>query len=124
MLKIKLKNSDEYEVLTQTAVYPSGSPALRSRMEIHMAADAMGLEDFAALFGDTQQTAELHLVNTETGSDVTYKNYSLVSSVGKQRVDETDYTTGTSTSSLQLVVVLEQLTYIEQQLAALGVEIK
>ena len=122
MLKIKLKNSDEYEVLTQTAVYPSGSPALRSRMEIHMAADAMGLEDFAALFGDAQQTAELHLINTETGSDVTYKNYSLVSSVGKQRVDETDYTTGASTSSLHLVAVLEQLTYIEQQLAALGIQ--
>lgn len=124
MLKIKSKNGNEYEVLAQTAVYPSGSPDLRSRMEIHMAADAMGLEDFAALFGDAQQTAELHLINTETGSDVTYKNYSLVASVGKQRVDETDYTTGTSTSSLQLVVVLEQLTYIEQQLAALGVEIK
>lgn len=122
MLKIKLKNGDEYEVLTQTAVYPSGSPALRSRMEIHMAADAMGLEDFAALFGDAQQTAELHLVNTETGSDMTYQNYSLVSSVGKQRVDETDYTTGASTSSLHLVAVLEQLTYIEQQLAALGIQ--
>ena len=122
-LKIKLKNGNEYEVLQQTVVYPSGSPALRSRMEIHMAADAMGLEDFAALFGDAQ-TSELHLINTETGSDVTYKNYSLVASVGKQRVDETDYTTGTSTSSLQLVVVLEQLTYIEQQLAALGVQIK
>ena len=122
MLKIKLKNSDEYEVLTQTAVYPSGSPALRSRMEIHMAADAMGLEAFAALFGDGQKTAELHLVNAETGSDVTYKNYSLVSSVGKQRVDETDYTTGASTNSLHLVAVLEQLTYIEQQLAALGIQ--
>ena len=121
-LKIKLNNGDEYEALMQTAVYPSGSPALRSRMEIHMAADAMGLEAFAALFGNVQQTAELHLVNTETGSDVTYKNYSLVSSVGKQRVDETDYTTGTSTSSLHLVAVLEQLTYIEQQLAALGIQ--
>jgi len=122
MIRVKLKNSDEYEALMQTAVYPSGSPALRSRMEIHMAADAMGLEDFAALFGDTQQTAELHLVNMETGSDVAYKNYSLVSSVGKQRVDETDYTTGVSTSSLHLVAVLEQLTYIEQQLAALGIQ--
>jgi len=122
MIRIKLKNSDEYEVLTQTAIYPSGSPALRSRMEIHMAADAMGLEDFAALFGDAQQTAEMHLVNTETGSDMTYKNYSLVSSVGKQRVDETDYMTGASTSSLHLVAVLEQLTYIEQQLAALGIQ--
>lgn len=120
-LKIKFKNGNEYEVLTQTAVYPSGSPALRSRMEIHMAADAMGIEAFAALFGDAQQTAELHLVNAETGSDLTYKNYSLVSSVGKQRVDETDYTTGASTSSLHLVAVLEQLTYIEQQLAALGI---
>jgi len=121
-LKIKFKNGNEYEVLTQTAVYPSGSPALRSRMEIHMAADAMGIEAFAALFGDTRQTAELHLVNTETGSDVTYRNYSLASSVGKQRVNETDYTTGASTSSLHLVAVLEQLTYIEQQLAALGIQ--
>ena len=36
MLKVTLKNGNEYELLEDTTVYPSGSPNARSRMEIHM----------------------------------------------------------------------------------------
>ena len=35
MLKITLKNGKEYTALDSTAVYPSGNPSTRSRMEIH-----------------------------------------------------------------------------------------
>ena len=41
MLKVTLKNGNEYELLEDTTVYPSGSPNARSRMEIHMSEDAM-----------------------------------------------------------------------------------
>ena len=34
MLKITLKNGKEYTALDSTAVYPSGNPSTRSRMEI------------------------------------------------------------------------------------------
>ena len=55
--------------------------------------------------------------------DTAYSAYTLVSSVGKQRVDKLNYTSGQPASEVHLVAVLEQLTYIEQQLAALGVQI-
>ena len=55
--------------------------------------------------------------------DTAYSAYTLVSSVGKQRVDKLNYTSGQPASEVHLVAVLEQLTYIEQPLAALGVQI-
>ena len=45
MLKVTLKNGNEYELLEDTTVYPSGSPNARSRMEIHMGEDAMTTAD-------------------------------------------------------------------------------
>ena len=42
-----------------------------------------------------------------------------VSSLGKKRITKTDYTTAQTTEEVHLVVELEQLTYLEQQLAAL-----
>ena len=48
MLKITLKNGKEYGALDGTAIYPSGSPNARSRMEIHMAEDAMTAAEFEA----------------------------------------------------------------------------
>lgn len=50
MLKVTLKNGNEYELLEDTTVYPSGSPNARSRMEIHMAEDAMTTAEFEAAF--------------------------------------------------------------------------
>lgn len=131
MLKLKFADNTEKEVLQDTVIYPSGSPSIRSRMEVHMAADAMSLPDFEALMSDPVKTGTLRLI--ETGSDeaggeavlrdTAYSAYTLVSSVGKQRVDKLNYTSGQPASEVHLVAVLEQLTYIEQQLAALGVQI-
>ena len=50
MLKVTLKNGNEYELLEDTTVYPSGSPNARSRMEIHMGEDAMTTAEFEAAF--------------------------------------------------------------------------
>ena len=131
MLKLKFADNTEKEVLQDTVIYPSGSPSIRSRMEVHMAADAMSLPDFEALMSDPVKTGTLRLI--ETGSDeaggeavlrdTAYSAYTLVSSVGKQRVDKLNYTSGQPASEVHLVAVLDQLTYIEQQLAALGVQI-
>ena len=95
-----------------------------------MSANAMPLQDFEALMSDPAKTGTLRLI--ETGADgaggemivrdTVYSTYTLVASVGKQRVDKLDYTRGQPASEIHLVAVLEQLTYIEQQLAALGVQ--
>ena len=96
-----------------------------------MAEDAMPLEAFEALVSDPQKTSALRLIETglgEDGTEVTvrdtlYSAYTLVASLGKQRVDKLDYTSGQPAGETHLVAVLEQLTYIEQQLAALGISV-
>ena len=126
MLKVTLKNGNEYELLEDTTVYPSGSPNARSRMEIHMAEDAMTAAEFEAAFMDEAATAKIRLTkttdedNTKIVFDTVYQHYCLVASIGKKRVSKTDIATGQVVEEMHLVAELEQRTYIEQQLAALG----
>lgn len=119
----------EYAAHTDTTVYPSGSPNIRSRMELHMAEDAMSLEEFAALMGDETNTMTIRLVGyheNESGEKVTdydtaYSSYTYLSQVGKKRVQAVDNATGAVSEEYHLVAVLEQLTYTEQKLRQLGV---
>lgn len=133
MLKVTLKNGNEYELLEDTTVCPSGSPNARSRMEIHMGEDAMPVDTFAAIFADENATSEIRMTRTvdednpEKGQkagdiiyDTLYKQYCIVTSVGKKRITNTNFSSGQVSDAMHLVVELEQRTYIEQQLAALG----
>ena len=133
MLKVTLKNGNEYELLEDTTVYPSGSPNARSRMEIHMGEDAMTTAEFEAAFMDEAATEEIRLTRTADADDpakgikkgdiiydTLYQHYCLVASIGKKRVSKTDIATGQVVEEMHLVAELEQRTYIEQQLAALG----
>ena len=133
MLKVTLKNGNEYELLEDTTVYPSGSPNARSRMEIHMGEDAMTTAEFEAAFMDETATEEIRLTRiadeddpakgVKKGNmiyDTLYQHYCLVASIGKKRVSKTDIATGQVVEEMHLVAELEQRTYIEQQLAALG----
>lgn len=133
MLKVTLKNGNEYELLEDTTVYPSGSPNARSRMEIHMGEDAMTAAEFEAAFMDETATEEIRLTRiadeddpakgVKKGNmiyDTLYQHYCLVASIGKKRVSKTDIATGQVVEEMHLVAELEQRTYIEQQLAALG----
>ena len=133
MLKVTLKNGNEYELLEDTTVYPSGSPNARSRMEIHMGEDAMTAVEFEAAFMDETATEEIRLTRIADEDDLAkgvkkgdmiydtlYQHYCLVASIGKKRVSKTDIATGQVVEEMHLVVELEQRTYIEQQLAALG----
>lgn len=121
MLTITLANNKQYEVLPDTAVYPALNAASRGRMEIHMSEDTMTMEDLEKIFSDEALTAEIVLErDDELGAFRTlYKNFIVVSSLGKKRITKTDYTTAQTTEEVHLVVELEQLTYLEQQLAAL-----
>ena len=133
MLKVTLKNGNEYELLEDTTVYPSGSPNARSRMEIHMGEDAMTTAEFEATFMDETTTEEIRLTRIADEDDpargikkgdiiydTLYQHYCLVASIGKKRVSKTDIATGQVVEEMHLVAELEQRTYIEQQLAALG----
>lgn len=133
MLKITLKNGKRYDALDGTAIYPSGSPNARSRMEIHMGEDAMTAVEFEAAFMDETATEEIRLTRIADEDDLAkgvkkgdmicdtlYQHYCLVANIGKKRVSKTDIATGQVVEEMHLVVELEQRTYIEQQLAALG----
>ena len=133
MLKITLKNGKRYDALDGTAIYPSGSPNARSRMEIHMGEDAMTAVEFEAAFMDETATEEIRLTRIADEDDLAkgvkkgdmiydtlYQHYCLVANIGKKRVSKTDMATGQVVEEMHLVVELEQRTYIEQQLAALG----
>ena len=132
MLIMKFADSTAHEIHASTTVYPSGSATVRSRMEVHMAEDAMTLANFEALMTDAAKTETLRIIETRTDTDENgeavetlvrdnaYSAYTYVSRVGKERVDVVDHTTGATTSETHLVVVLEQLTYTEQQLTKLG----
>lgn len=121
MLTITLANGKTYPVLQNTAIYPSGSSAVRSFMEIYMDETAMTSTAFEKLFTTMENTADIRIVNEENGSDIGYFSYTIVSNVGKKRISHTDLTTGATTETMALYVQLEQLTYIEQQLAKLGI---
>lgn len=125
MLKVTLKNGNEYELLEDTTVYPSGSPNARSRMEIHMGEDAMTAAEFEAAFMDEAATAEIRITKTGDGGDVAYeclyRHYCIVTSIGKKLVSTTSHETGETTEVMCLYVTLEQRTYVEQKLYEMGV---
>mgnify|MGYP003253798287 FL=1 len=113
MVKIKLSNGTEYEVLPITAVYPSYASNVRNRMEIHMSLDAMTDAEFIALFSDKELTKKISIINTETDKNITYEGYNEPFSVGVSRYDTVVLSTGEPVTEYHLVANLEQLTYQE-----------
>lgn len=118
MLKITLKNGKEYAALDSTAVYPSGNPNTRSRMEIHLPEDTMSVDTFATIFADEEATSEIRMTRTvdednpEKGQkagdviyDTLYKQYCLVASVGKKRIANTNFSNGQVSEAMHLVIV-------------------
>lgn len=86
----------------------------------------MTTAEFEAAFMDEAATAKIRLTkttdedNTKIVFDTVYQHYCLVASIGKKRVSKTDIATGQVVEEMHFVAELEQRTYIEQQLAALG----
>ena len=65
MLKITLANGNEFEVLGDTACYPSMSTTARSYMEIHMRENEMPMELFYALMTDAEATKKIVIQNID-----------------------------------------------------------
>ena len=125
-LKIGTKT---YPACKETVIYPSGNAAVRNRLEIHLAEDAMSWADFEALLaGDLSEiTLEEYAEQaTSAGADdeqpaepkllysITARQYTILAEIGRKRVDTIDPLTAQITSEMHLVAVLEQPLYIEQ----------
>lgn len=119
MVKIKLSNGVEYEVLPMTAVYPSYSATARSHIEIHMSTDSMSDTEFISIFSDKELTKTIHVINTRTESDIAYEGYNEPVSIGISRYDSVDVATGNVVTEYHLVANLEQLTHQEQDVRAM-----
>lgn len=103
--------------LTETTVFPSGSVNYRSYAEIHLAEDAMTLDELETLFKNELKTSKIHFILTQDGtvySDQVYDNFILLTECGKKMSSAVDSTTGMVTEIMHLVVRLEQPTYNEQ----------
>ena len=125
MLKITLENGSAYEVLSDTASYPSMSTTTRSYLEVHMSEDAMTLDEFYALMTDSEATKKITLQNIDAEKPEKeytniYADFTYPRSIGKQCVTKVNYATGEPVEEVHLVATLEQLTFVERQLAALG----
>ena len=103
----------------------SMSTTARSHLEIHMSADAMTLDEFYALMTDAEATKKITLQNIDAENPEKeytniYADFTYPRSIGKQCVTKVNYATGEPAEEVHLVASLEQLTFVEQQLAALG----
>lgn len=119
---IKLSNNNEYPVCStgdySTRVVPSGNANVRSKMYVYMSVDVMPLEEFIELF--TNETNLESITLKDESFEHVYENYTIAQYVGKELVTEINPNTGEALQEYKLVARLEQLTYIEQKLKALG----
>ena len=101
------------------------STTARSYLEIHMSADAMTLDEFYELMTDSEATKKITLQNIDAEDPKKeytniYADFTYPRSIGKQCVTKVNYATGEPVEEVHLVATLEQLTFVERQLAALG----
>ena len=101
------------------------STTARSYLEIHMSADAMTLDEFYTLMTDSEATKKITLQNIDAENPEKeytniYADFTYPRSIGKQCVTKVNYATGEPVEEVHLVATLEQLTFVERQLAALG----
>ena len=90
-----------------------------------MSADAMTLDEFYTLMTDSEATKKITLQNIDAENPEKeytniYADFTYPRSIGKQCVTKVNYATGEPAEEVHLVASLEQLTFVEQQLAALG----
>lgn len=125
MIKITLKNGKEYEVLNSTLVYPSGTPNIRNKMEIHIDESSISLAELEKIFTDEKSTDEIRMTSIKDDKtveyDYLYQHYCIASNIGKKLISQVSNTTGEVTEKMCLFVVMEQRTYIEQKLYEMGI---
>lgn len=123
MVSVTFANGKSIEVLNDTVVWPSGMSTVRNKMEIHVAKDAMSIDEFVALFSEEalKEIRIKEVADDKTQYDIRYTDYGIIASIGLQRVEKYDVASSQIETAVHLVAVLEQYTYIEKQLKALNV---
>lgn len=128
MKKITI-DGKEYEVTQNTVLYPSGSAAVRNRLEIHIMENKMTRDEFFAIFADASKLQEIKIVETDDNKteddpdflkyETVCKNYTEPAFMGIKRIDTIEPTDGQVISETHYVAELEQPLYIERMAAQL-----
>ena len=128
-MKKVIINGKEYEVTQNTILYPSGSAAVRNRLEIHVTEDKMTRDEFFALFADVSKLQEIKIVETDDNKteddpdflkyETVCKDYTEPAFIGIKRIDTIEPTDGQVISETHYVTELEQPLYIERMAAQL-----
>ena len=128
MKKITI-DGKEYEVTQNTVLYPSGSAAVRNRLEIHIMEDKMTRDEFFAIFADASKLQEIKIVETDDNKteddpdflkyETVCKDYTEPAFMGIKRIDTIEPTDGQVISETHYVAELEQPLYIERMAAQL-----
>lgn len=125
MLIVTFGDGTSYEALENTTVFPSGSASVRAYMELHMAEDAMPIDEFEELLSDESKTCSMTFTKTDDEGGIiyeeTFENFVVLAEVGKKIITAISNETGQTTQEWHLVARLEQLTEVEQQLQDLEI---
>lgn len=120
MRKLICGNGNSYEVYNETVCCPSESANVRNYFEIYMPEKTMTFNQFEALCKNEEAMDTLHLQNAENKELLALSHYTVPAEIAKKRVTLYDKQTGKPTEEVRLYARMEQLTYIEQKLAELG----
>jgi hypothetical protein len=112
MIKIGTK---EYEAVS-ARIYPSNSPMARASMRIEFSNDMTDVE-----FAETRK--QMVLAESINVSGAEYTNFTHLTAYGKQEVSDVALETGEVVKEMRCFIELQQLTFIEQQLAMLGIRL-
>lgn len=114
--------SVQYENAIETEEYWGGTN--RRTLTFTCAPDAVSVDDLNALLGDAANTAALSLENEELGITNVYENYTMKLKVGVERqLTQPESPESPAVYADKLVFKLGKPTYIEQQLARLGLNV-
>ena len=120
MQKLIYGNGNTYEVHDETVCCPSGSANVRNYFEIYMPEKTMTFNQFEALCKNEEAMDTLRLQNMEGDEILALSHYTVPAEIAKKRVTLYANQTGKTTEEVRLYARMEQLTYIEQKLAELG----
>ena len=119
------------DAASDTVIYPSVNPNLRSSVEIHLLESSFdNFDSFVKFMSDKNNTKAITFQDyyesggiSELQKETTYLHYQIPVSFAIERHQISSNETGEITNERHLVAKLEQLTQVEQMLEKMGIEI-
>ena len=121
MSKIKI-GTKEFELANRDIVFPSYNYMARSKMKLEFASE-LGEQEFMNLVDTTRDWSRRITLASESGEEQVLEHYVVLTSRGMREVSNASHIDGSVTKEMRYFIELEQLTFIEQQLMALGIRL-